>query len=122
MAETLGVVASAIQVANFGVQLSSSLYSYIETVSKADRRVSDIASKVELRGEAHIKTCFTSLQLHTTHQMNIFLIENCFRLTTKVSSQSSSTVASSNHQFQVHSLPSLPSTRCCIPTRPDLSR
>lgn len=48
MAEALGVAASAIQLADFGVQLSTSLYSYIETVSSADRRLTEVATKVQL--------------------------------------------------------------------------
>ncbi|GME63671.1 hypothetical protein GTA08_BOTSDO09302 [Neofusicoccum parvum] len=48
MAEVLGVAASAIEVANLGFKLSTSLYSYIETVSSADRRLREVATKVEL--------------------------------------------------------------------------
>lgn len=48
MAEGLGVAASAIEVANLGFKLSHSLYDYIAAVSTADRRIQEIAIKVDL--------------------------------------------------------------------------
>ncbi|KAJ4342818.1 hypothetical protein N0V95_006836 [Ascochyta clinopodiicola] len=48
MAEVLGLVASVIQVAGAGVQLSKTLYDYVDGVATADRRIKDIASEIKM--------------------------------------------------------------------------
>ncbi|KAF9693507.1 hypothetical protein EKO04_008472 [Ascochyta lentis] len=48
MAELLGLVASVIQVAGAGVQLSKTLYDYVDGVATADRRIKDIASEIKM--------------------------------------------------------------------------
>ena len=47
MAETLGIVASVIQVAEAGLKLSQTLYQYANTVASADQRIRDIAREVQ---------------------------------------------------------------------------
>ncbi len=46
--DTVGLVASVIQVAEVGLKLSKTLYEYVESVSSADRRIKDIAKEIEL--------------------------------------------------------------------------
>ncbi|KAJ4378552.1 hypothetical protein N0V86_006258 [Didymella sp. IMI 355093] len=48
MAEALGVVASIVQVAGAGLQLSKTLYLYADGVATADRRLRDIAKEIKL--------------------------------------------------------------------------
>jgi len=48
MAELLGLVASVIQVAGSGIQLSKTLYGYVDRVATADRRIKDIATEIEM--------------------------------------------------------------------------
>ncbi|KAH7355624.1 hypothetical protein BKA66DRAFT_575262 [Pyrenochaeta sp. MPI-SDFR-AT-0127] len=48
MAETLGLIASVIQVAGAGLKLSQTLYQYADGVATADRRIKDIAKEIEL--------------------------------------------------------------------------
>jgi hypothetical protein len=48
MAETLGLIASVIQVAGAGLKLSQTLYQYVDGVATADRRIQDIAKEIEL--------------------------------------------------------------------------
>jgi hypothetical protein len=48
MAESLGLVASVIQVAGPGVQLSKTLYEYVNGILTADRRIKDIAAEIKM--------------------------------------------------------------------------
>ncbi|KZM25126.1 uncharacterized protein EKO05_0007236 [Ascochyta rabiei] len=48
MVELLGLVASVIQVAGAGVQLSKTLYEYVDGGVTADRRIKDIASEIKM--------------------------------------------------------------------------
>ncbi|CAI6338602.1 unnamed protein product [Periconia digitata] len=48
MAETIGLIASVLQVAGAGLKLSQTLYQYAESVNSADRRIKDIAKEVQL--------------------------------------------------------------------------
>lgn len=48
MAETLGLVASVIQVAGTGLKLSQTLYHYVDSVASADKRIKDVAKEIEL--------------------------------------------------------------------------
>ncbi|KAF3034229.1 DNA-directed RNA polymerase II subunit RPB1 [Didymella heteroderae] len=48
MAELLGLVASVIQVAGAGIQLSKTLYDYVDGVTTADRRIKDIATEIKM--------------------------------------------------------------------------
>jgi hypothetical protein len=48
MAETLGLIASVIQVAGAGLKLSQTLYQYVDGVATADRRIKDIAKEIRL--------------------------------------------------------------------------
>lgn len=48
MAELLGLVASVIQVAGAGIQLSKTLYDYVDGVATADRRIKDIAAEIKM--------------------------------------------------------------------------
>ncbi|KAI8934405.1 hypothetical protein NX059_009140 [Plenodomus lindquistii] len=48
MAEVLGLVASVIQVAGAGLQLSQTLYEYADGVANADRKIQDIAKEIRL--------------------------------------------------------------------------
>ena len=52
MAELLGLVASVIQVAGAGVQLSKTLYEYVDGVATADRRIKDIAAEIKMTSVA----------------------------------------------------------------------
>ncbi|KAF1970483.1 hypothetical protein BU23DRAFT_389132, partial [Bimuria novae-zelandiae CBS 107.79] len=48
MAETLGIIASVIQVAGAGLKLSQTLYQYADSVASADRRIRDVAKEIQL--------------------------------------------------------------------------
>ncbi|KAH7084770.1 hypothetical protein BKA63DRAFT_380118, partial [Paraphoma chrysanthemicola] len=48
MAETIGLIASVIQVAGAGLKLSQTLYQYADGVATADRRIKDIAKEIQL--------------------------------------------------------------------------
>ena len=48
MAETLGLVASVVQLAGAGLKLSQALYQYADSVATADRRIRDIAKEIKL--------------------------------------------------------------------------
>lgn len=48
MAELLGLVASIIQVSGAGVQLSKTLYKYVDGVAAADRRTKNIATEIKM--------------------------------------------------------------------------
>ncbi|RAR12464.1 hypothetical protein DDE82_000175 [Stemphylium lycopersici] len=48
MAETLGLVASVVQLAGAGLKLSQALYQYADGVATADRRIKDIAKEIKL--------------------------------------------------------------------------
>ncbi|KAJ4403549.1 hypothetical protein N0V91_006422 [Didymella pomorum] len=48
MAELLGLVASVIQVAGAGIQLSKTLYGYVDGVATADHRIKDIATEIKM--------------------------------------------------------------------------
>jgi hypothetical protein len=48
MAETIGLIASVVQVAGAGLKLSHTLYQYADGVATADRRIKDIAKEIEL--------------------------------------------------------------------------
>jgi hypothetical protein len=48
MAETVGLIASVIQVAGAGLKLSQTLYQYVDGVATADRRIRDIAKEIQL--------------------------------------------------------------------------
>ncbi|KAJ8113108.1 hypothetical protein OPT61_g4695 [Boeremia exigua] len=48
MAEAIGLVASVIQVASTGLQLSKTLYLYADGVATSDRRIKDIAREIQL--------------------------------------------------------------------------
>lgn len=48
MAELLGLVASIVQVAGAGIQLSKTLYDYVDGVATADRRTKDIATEIKM--------------------------------------------------------------------------
>ncbi|KAJ4292357.1 hypothetical protein N0V90_009018 [Kalmusia sp. IMI 367209] len=47
MAETIGLVASVIQVAGAGLKLSQTLYQYADSVASADRRIKDVAKEIQ---------------------------------------------------------------------------
>ncbi|KAF1358776.1 hypothetical protein EJ07DRAFT_30135, partial [Lizonia empirigonia] len=48
MAELIGLVASVVQVAGAGLQLSKTLYEYVDGVATADRRIKDIATEIKM--------------------------------------------------------------------------
>ncbi|CAE7193777.1 hypothetical protein CFE70_007260 [Pyrenophora teres f. teres 0-1] len=48
MAETIGLIASVLQLAGTGLKLSQALYEYADAVASADRRIRDIAKEVRL--------------------------------------------------------------------------
>ncbi|KAI4666153.1 uncharacterized protein J4E78_003621 [Alternaria triticimaculans] len=48
MAEVVGLVASVVQLAGAGLNLSETLYHYVDGVATADRRIQDIANEVKL--------------------------------------------------------------------------
>lgn len=52
MAEVVGLVASIIQIAGAGAQLSSALYHFTTSAVRADQDITDIASDVELTSNA----------------------------------------------------------------------
>lgn len=49
--EAVGIVASAIQVADFGLKLSKNLYAYFEAVSNADTRITGLAKDIEVTSQ-----------------------------------------------------------------------
>ncbi|KAF4314051.1 hypothetical protein GTA08_BOTSDO01098 [Botryosphaeria dothidea] len=48
MAETLGVIASSIQVADLGFKLARNIYDYAEAYQNSDKRLKDVARDVRL--------------------------------------------------------------------------
>lgn len=52
MAELLGLVASVIQVAGAGVQLSKTLYEYVNGVVTADRKIKDTTIEIKMTSVA----------------------------------------------------------------------
>jgi hypothetical protein len=52
MAETVGLVASIIQIAGAGTALSNYLYNFVSSASRADQEISDIAGDVEITANA----------------------------------------------------------------------
>ena len=48
MAELLGLVASVIQMAGAGVELSKTLYEYVDGVATADHKIKDIAAEIKM--------------------------------------------------------------------------
>src|SRR4051812_12420641 len=48
MAETIGLIASVLQLASTGLKLSQTLYEYADAVASADRRIRDIAKEIRL--------------------------------------------------------------------------
>src|SRR5262245_28837392 len=52
MAEVVGLAASIVQVAGAGIKLSTTLYHYSSTASRADQDVTDIADDVNLTANA----------------------------------------------------------------------
>ena len=52
MAEAVGLAASIIQIAGAGLTLSKALYVYVDSTTKADNEVADIASDIEITANA----------------------------------------------------------------------
>ncbi|KAF2265007.1 hypothetical protein CC78DRAFT_543564 [Lojkania enalia] len=52
MAELLGLAASIIQIAGFGAEVSTTLYNYIGSATRADQEIGDIAEDVQLTANA----------------------------------------------------------------------
>jgi hypothetical protein len=52
MAELVGLTASILQIARAGVKLSTTLYNFVDSATRADQEITDIADDVEITANA----------------------------------------------------------------------